>query len=141
MDLERDLYLRDHRLDGRPVLPFAVALELMAEVAAAGWPDREVIAVRHVRLLRGIHRQAPDDVDAQLLEIGVGHGLLPRSPAPPYSGGEGTKFSSGAVPDAGGQASARNCATLRAAIAIVADCGFTPGASGRSEASLTRRFR
>jgi hypothetical protein len=26
----------------------------MAEVAAAGWPDREVIAVRHVRLLRGI---------------------------------------------------------------------------------------
>ena len=44
LDLARDLYLRDHRLDGRPVLPFAVAMELMAEVAAAGWPDREVVA-------------------------------------------------------------------------------------------------
>src|SRR2546423_62472 len=33
LDPEHDLYLQDHRLDGRPVLPFAVALELMAEVA------------------------------------------------------------------------------------------------------------
>jgi acyl transferase domain-containing protein/NAD(P)H-dependent flavin oxidoreductase YrpB (nitropropane dioxygenase family) len=54
LDLERDRYLQDHRLEGRPVLPFAMALELMAEVAAAGWPDREVIAARQVRLLRGI---------------------------------------------------------------------------------------
>src|SRR5262249_23281075 len=39
---------------GAPVLPFAIALELMAEVAAAGWPDRDVISLKQVRLLRGV---------------------------------------------------------------------------------------
>ncbi len=54
LDIEHDLYLDHHRLDGRPVLPFAMAMELMAEVATAGWPDLEVLAVRQLRLLRGI---------------------------------------------------------------------------------------
>src|SRR5262249_19591886 len=31
LDLERHRYLGDHRIDGRPVLPFAAAMELMAE--------------------------------------------------------------------------------------------------------------
>jgi hypothetical protein len=34
----------------------------------------------------------------------------------------------------------RNWSLLRSAIAMIAACGFTPGASGRSDASLTRRF-
>jgi hypothetical protein len=54
LTLGRDLYLDDHRIDGRPVLPFAVATELMAEAAAAGWPGWEVVAVRDVRLLKGV---------------------------------------------------------------------------------------
>ena len=54
LDPEQDLYLRDHCLDDRPVLPFAVAMELMAEVAAAARPDLEVVDVRDVRLLRGV---------------------------------------------------------------------------------------
>jgi acyl transferase domain-containing protein/NAD(P)H-dependent flavin oxidoreductase YrpB (nitropropane dioxygenase family)/NAD(P)-dependent dehydrogenase (short-subunit alcohol dehydrogenase family) len=54
LDLDRDLYLRDHRLDGHPILPFAVALELMAEVASAGWPDLQVVGLRDARLLRGV---------------------------------------------------------------------------------------
>ena len=33
LELAHDRYLDDHRIDGRPVLPFAVAMELMAEAA------------------------------------------------------------------------------------------------------------
>jgi acyl transferase domain-containing protein/NAD(P)H-dependent flavin oxidoreductase YrpB (nitropropane dioxygenase family)/NAD(P)-dependent dehydrogenase (short-subunit alcohol dehydrogenase family) len=54
LNAEDDLYLRDHCLDGQPVLPFAMAMELMAEVAAAGWPGMKVVEVRQIRLLRGI---------------------------------------------------------------------------------------
>jgi NAD(P)-dependent dehydrogenase (short-subunit alcohol dehydrogenase family) len=54
LDLAFDRYLDDHRIDGRPVLPFAVAMELMAEAAAAGWPEYEVLGLRDIRLLRGI---------------------------------------------------------------------------------------
>jgi hypothetical protein len=49
-----DLYLRDHRLDGQPVLPFAMAMELMAEAAAAGWQGRDVVELREIQLLRGV---------------------------------------------------------------------------------------
>nr|WP_145952235.1 type I polyketide synthase [Paludisphaera borealis] len=54
IDLEIDLYLRDHRLDGRPVFPFAMAMELMAEVAASGWPDLDLLAIGDIQLHRGV---------------------------------------------------------------------------------------
>ena len=53
-DLERDRYLGDHRIDGRPVLPFAVAMELMAEVAVGATPGRAVAGLREIRLLGGV---------------------------------------------------------------------------------------
>jgi NAD(P)-dependent dehydrogenase (short-subunit alcohol dehydrogenase family) len=53
-DLARDRYLGDHRIDGRPVLPFAVAMELMAEVAVAGAPGQTVADLREIRLLSGL---------------------------------------------------------------------------------------
>ncbi len=49
-----DLYLNDHRIDGTAVVPFAVALELIAESAAAAVPHLPVAAVRGMRLLNGI---------------------------------------------------------------------------------------
>lgn len=49
-----DLFLRDHRIDGQPVLPMAAAMELMAELAALGWPELQVAAVRDLRLLSGV---------------------------------------------------------------------------------------
>ncbi|MEW6218656.1 MAG: SDR family NAD(P)-dependent oxidoreductase [Thermodesulfobacteriota bacterium] len=49
-----DLFLDHHRLDGRPVLPAAFAVELMAEAAAAGRPDWVLQAVEEVRVLKGI---------------------------------------------------------------------------------------
>jgi Polyketide synthase dehydratase len=54
LDPAHDLYLNDHRLDGKSVLPMAMALELMAEAASAGWPDLEVIEMRDLRLLKGL---------------------------------------------------------------------------------------
>ncbi len=53
-ELARDLYLGDHRIDGRPVLPFAVAMELMAELAATAAPGRPVGGLRTIRLLAGL---------------------------------------------------------------------------------------
>jgi NAD(P)-dependent dehydrogenase (short-subunit alcohol dehydrogenase family) len=54
LDAAVDRYLDDHRLDGRPVLPLAVATELMAEAAQATWPDLTVVAVHDLQLLKGI---------------------------------------------------------------------------------------
>ncbi len=54
LDPSRDVYLMDHRMDDRPVLPVAMAVELMAEVAQGGWPDFEVTGVRDLRVLKGI---------------------------------------------------------------------------------------
>ncbi len=54
MDPFRDRYLLDHQLNGKPVLPMAMALELMAEVASLACPDLELVAVRDLRVLQGI---------------------------------------------------------------------------------------
>lgn len=60
LDPEVDFYLRDHCLDGHPVLPFAMAMELMAEVAAAGWPELRLVEIGKIRLMRGVTiEQAP----------------------------------------------------------------------------------
>jgi NAD(P)-dependent dehydrogenase (short-subunit alcohol dehydrogenase family) len=60
LDPEQDVYLGDHRLDGKPVLPFAVAMELMAETAAASRPELEVAQIRGIRLNSGIVVDRPD---------------------------------------------------------------------------------
>lgn len=52
--LAGDWYLRDHVLDDNPVVPFAMAVELMAEAALAGFPHLEVVEIRDIRLLNGI---------------------------------------------------------------------------------------
>jgi NAD(P)-dependent dehydrogenase (short-subunit alcohol dehydrogenase family) len=54
LDPSFDLYLSDHCLDGRAVLPLAVAAEMMAEAAHATWPDLTVVAIRDLRLLKGV---------------------------------------------------------------------------------------
>jgi acyl transferase domain-containing protein/NAD(P)H-dependent flavin oxidoreductase YrpB (nitropropane dioxygenase family)/NADP-dependent 3-hydroxy acid dehydrogenase YdfG len=47
-------YLLHHKLDSRPVLPAAMALELIAEVAQCAQPELEVSSVRNFRVLNGI---------------------------------------------------------------------------------------
>ena len=54
MDTTQDLYLLDHQLDGKPVLPAAMVLELAAEVALAGFPEWVLLGARELRVLNGI---------------------------------------------------------------------------------------
>jgi hypothetical protein len=54
LDPAFDLYLFDHSMDGSPVLPLAVACELMAEFVQKSWPDLQVVAVRELQLLKGV---------------------------------------------------------------------------------------
>jgi acyl transferase domain-containing protein/NAD(P)H-dependent flavin oxidoreductase YrpB (nitropropane dioxygenase family)/NADP-dependent 3-hydroxy acid dehydrogenase YdfG len=98
LDPARDLYLGDHRLDGKPVFPAACAMELMAEVAARGWPDQEVIALEEFRVVKGIVLEAgPRDIkvtaraetqpDQEGLEVGVDVAIVdPANGRPFYRG-------------------------------------------------------
>jgi acyl transferase domain-containing protein/NAD(P)H-dependent flavin oxidoreductase YrpB (nitropropane dioxygenase family)/NADP-dependent 3-hydroxy acid dehydrogenase YdfG len=98
LDPARDLYLGDHRLDGKPVFPAACAMELMAEVAARGWPDQEVVALEEFRVVKGIVLEAgPRDIkvtaraetqpDQERLEVGVDVAIVdPESGRPFYRG-------------------------------------------------------
>jgi acyl transferase domain-containing protein/NAD(P)-dependent dehydrogenase (short-subunit alcohol dehydrogenase family)/NAD(P)H-dependent flavin oxidoreductase YrpB (nitropropane dioxygenase family) len=54
LDPRRDRYLQDHRLDGKPVFPAAMAVELMAEVVQRAWPELEMVGLRSMRVLQGI---------------------------------------------------------------------------------------
>ncbi len=54
LEAARDVYLRDHQLDGRPVLPMAMAMEMMAEAAAYRYPDFHLKAIRDVNVYKGI---------------------------------------------------------------------------------------
>jgi hypothetical protein len=110
LDPAHDLYLMDHRMDGAPVLPMAVALELMAELAQKGWPDLQVIGVRELQLLKGVvldrgpravrviaraqveppHDGTGIDVHVEVRDAAAGHAcyratveLAPEIPEPP----------------------------------------------------------
>ena len=94
LDPAHDVYLNDHRLDGKPVFPMAMALELMAEAAAAGWPDLHVIEMKELRLLRGLvlgngsqqtlwvsaSLQASATRDGLDIEISIAGGVAPQAP-------------------------------------------------------------
>ena len=63
LDPSSDLCLRDHQLDGNPVLPTAGAIELLAEVVSQGWPGLEIVSLCDIRVLRGIVlRDGPETV-------------------------------------------------------------------------------
>jgi NAD(P)-dependent dehydrogenase (short-subunit alcohol dehydrogenase family) len=54
LDINHDLYLKDHRLDSKPVLPAAVAIEFMAEAARQTFPEWQVAGLKGVRVFKGI---------------------------------------------------------------------------------------
>jgi len=89
LDPAQHLYLQEHALDGKMVLPAAAALELMAEAARALWPGWRVVEVREHRLLKGI------EMDRAGRELQV---LL--SP-PPYGSSEGFDVSAQLQSDIG----------------------------------------
>lgn len=52
-------YLQEHCIDGIPVLPAAVALEIIAEAATLMWPGWTVAEVAELRLLKGVQLSEP----------------------------------------------------------------------------------
>jgi NAD(P)-dependent dehydrogenase (short-subunit alcohol dehydrogenase family) len=110
LDPSKHLYLQDHQLDAKPVLPAAMAMELMAEIVQKGWPEWQVVGVRALRVLKGIvlddgrarvrvmarpqtqpsQERLELDVDVEVTELGLGHAcyratvqLAERLPEPP----------------------------------------------------------
>ena len=77
LDPERHSYLREHVLDGNPVLPAAAALEMMAEAARTLWPGWRVVEVREHKLLKGVDLAT----GARALQV--------RMSPPPYGSSEG----------------------------------------------------
>ncbi len=62
LEPEHDRLLDHHRLDGKPVLPFTGAMELMAETAATAFPELDVVELRDVRLHNGVTLEGPSVV-------------------------------------------------------------------------------
>jgi hypothetical protein len=65
--VETDRYLDDHRVDGQPVLPLSVAMELMAEAAVATSPHLTVRGVHRLRLLKGVVLDGDRDVAVRIV--------------------------------------------------------------------------
>ena len=84
LTVDHDRYLTDHRVDGRPVFPFAGAMELMAEAATLAAPGRKFAGLHGIRLLKGI--TVPD-----------GEGVPVRIAAKPLPGGEEIEVAVGAA--------------------------------------------
>jgi NAD(P)-dependent dehydrogenase (short-subunit alcohol dehydrogenase family) len=59
LDVKHDLFLNDHQLDGNPVLPMAMALEMMAEVVQKGLPERKIVRIQSLQVLKGIVLNSP----------------------------------------------------------------------------------
>ena len=54
LDSRAQAFLEDHIIDGNPVLPLAVATELMVETAALAKPDWQISRVEALRLFEGV---------------------------------------------------------------------------------------
>jgi len=89
LDPARHLYLQEHALDGKMVLPAAAALELMAEAARTLWPGWRVVEVREHKLLKGVEM----DLAGRELQVFL-------SP-PPYGSSEGFDVSAALQTDLG----------------------------------------
>ena len=73
ISLGHDTYLADHLLDGTPVMPAAVALEVMAEAAALAWPDWIVSEISGFRVLHGV-RLEEAYLDLEVIALASSHG-------------------------------------------------------------------
>jgi acyl transferase domain-containing protein len=69
IDTKKHVYLQDHKFDGIPVLPMAIALELMLEAARAVYPDRQLVQVSDLDIPSGIvfHTSEKDFI----IEVGI----------------------------------------------------------------------
>jgi hypothetical protein len=106
-ELDDDVYLDDHRIDGRPIVPFAVSMELLAETAAAAYPGLEFAGLRDVRVLGGI------TVDE------AGYGVRVTAAPTPEPGHSGLALETTMVASHGPRAHYRALVDLRPAGSVV----------------------
>ncbi len=74
LSADHDVYLDQHRLDGVPVLPAAVAVELAAEAAATVWPEWQVAEISNLRLLNGFRLEGDRPRALEISVLGSEHG-------------------------------------------------------------------
>jgi NAD(P)-dependent dehydrogenase (short-subunit alcohol dehydrogenase family) len=74
LSLETDPYLNQHKLAGVPVLPIAVALEMMAEAAEQVWPDWHVAEMVDLRVLHGVQLDDGPSRDIEIVVSASQHG-------------------------------------------------------------------
>jgi acyl transferase domain-containing protein/NAD(P)-dependent dehydrogenase (short-subunit alcohol dehydrogenase family) len=79
LTLERDLYLSDHAIEGVPVLPGVMGLEMFAEAAKLCYPKLEVVSIEQIEFAHAlkIFKGKPVSVRVVLREI-AGAPLQPR---------------------------------------------------------------
>jgi hypothetical protein len=77
LDRAQHLYLDEHMLDGKQVLPAAAALEMLAEAGRMLWPGWQVAEVREHKLMKGV------ELDSKPRRLRIL--ILP----PPYGSSEG----------------------------------------------------
>jgi NAD(P)-dependent dehydrogenase (short-subunit alcohol dehydrogenase family) len=58
LDRAHHLYLDEHMLDGKQVLPAAAALEMMAEAGRLLWPGWQLAEVREHKLMKGVEMES-----------------------------------------------------------------------------------
>jgi hypothetical protein len=58
--------LADHQLDGVPVLPFALAMELLAREAVREYPGARLVGLDDVRVLQGVRLDQPMELTPRL---------------------------------------------------------------------------
>ncbi len=74
LSLATDPYLDQHRIDGVPVLPVAVAVEMAAEAAATVWPGWQVAEVSEIKMLQGFRLEGDRPRPLELTVLGSEHG-------------------------------------------------------------------
>jgi acyl transferase domain-containing protein/NAD(P)H-dependent flavin oxidoreductase YrpB (nitropropane dioxygenase family) len=129
LDPARHLYLHEHALDGKLVLPAAAALEIMAEAARALWPGWRVVEVREHKLMKGIEVD-PAGRDMQVF-------LSP----PPYGSSEGFEVSAALQSDLGnGRAMTHYRCVVRLEHAIPAAMPAARGDHGDKALSVQKAY-
>jgi|GEM_PF-3088730 len=63
---ESDPFLIDHRFRGRPLLPAVITMEAFAETVQQMFPDKHIVAIHDLELLRGLTFSADTAVSVQI---------------------------------------------------------------------------
>jgi NAD(P)-dependent dehydrogenase (short-subunit alcohol dehydrogenase family) len=66
--LEKDAYLRDHMIKGKPVFPMAMAIEWMHDVLVDTWPEMPAVTFQDFKIQKGIiFESLPMDVHMKII--------------------------------------------------------------------------